>query len=234
MSNNLIGFLIDMSGSMDERSGGAPAKEAANLFMHYQKTRVDDCQLVFSTFCDTYTKVYQGSIFDMPEIDGSIYHPQGGTALWQAIGMMYEDMQKAVEKYNPAHVTWLIHTDGGEVWYGAGEHALATLNQARDKGWEVVWLAEMKNTEAMMSAWNLEFPDDHIIAYPSSNSAGFEIAAIQVLESVVTNSINTTNAQSMLNAKLPPPDEKRLETLVKAAKEVYSKVRKTHAVKAKV
>ena len=220
MSNNLIGFLMDESGSMGAgHSQGEPAMDAANLFMHYQKTRVDDCQLVFATFHSNYYNKYQGSIFDMPEITSSLYMPQGGTALWDSILLMYEDMVAAVAKYKPAHVTWILHSDGGEPWYGTAQNALDKINKARDAGWDVVWMAELRSYDTILASWDLQFPDDHIIAYTPGNSRGFEAVAIEVLESVITNKIDTTNAQKLVTAKFTAAERTQFDCWLQVARE---------------
>lgn len=119
MNNNLteVVFILDRSGSMDHLSDDTIG--GFNSFIEKQKQEPGDALLTTVLFDDEYKILHNGvNLKNVKPITKNEYYARGMTALLDAIGKTIntvgERLSKTKEEDRPAHVLFVITTDGYE------------------------------------------------------------------------------------------------------------------------
>lgn len=137
-----ITIVVDRSGSMFPVA--EDAQGAVNAYIDSQRTEPGQCSLLLAEFDDQHNTVYEGPIADAPTYR---LEPRGNTALYDAVGRAInttgDNLRAMPEDARPAHVLFVIQTDGQE--NSSREWRLTVLEQRiatqRDQyGWQFVYL----------------------------------------------------------------------------------------------
>lgn len=147
--------ITDRSGSM-----GTIASEVIggyNKFLDDQKSQPGEARMTYVQFDDVVDTVYQGiDIKTAHNLDSYRYVPRGMTALYDAIGKVFEAQGKRIhdEKWADLVIVAII-TDGAENASRQYSHAQVTgmIKHAEANGWKVLFLAA--NMDAKAVAQNL-------------------------------------------------------------------------------
>lgn len=119
MKKNLVSLnlIVDMSGSM------APVKNdtinGINGFLEEQRSLPGDAVLTLCLFNSVYDLLHESvPVKSVPNLTDKDYHPNGWTALLDAIGKTIESTEKKIEEMKdedrPEKVLFMIITDGEE------------------------------------------------------------------------------------------------------------------------
>ena len=170
MKNDLteLVFILDRSGSMtgleDDTIGGM------NAFLEKQK-KVEGRALVTTALFDHETVLLHDRIDlrAVAPLTDRDYFVRGSTALLDAIGSTIEKISAAhdhtAEDYRPAHVLFVITTDGYENAsrkYSA-ERVMAMITEKKEKGWEFIFLGA--NIDAVKTAAHFGISADRAANY---------------------------------------------------------------------
>ena len=125
-----IAFILDQSGSMESIKAGT--LEGVNAFLDQQKQENAAYPVRFSlTLFSTVIEVRHSSVpvTEIPSLNEETYHPSGGTALLDAIGITVDNLGTRLaatpEGERPGKVIVAIMTDGEE-------------NSSRQFNWEQI------------------------------------------------------------------------------------------------
>ena len=153
MKSEII-FLLDRSGSME--TGKSDYIGGFNQFLGEQKQVAGDCRVTFIQFDDSYEKVFDGALRDMPPLTNASFKPRGRTALYDALCRMIDDVgarlsaTPAAER--PDKVIVVILTDGAEnasLRYTLDEASERIRHQRDAYQWEFVFLAANQDAFAV-------------------------------------------------------------------------------------
>jgi hypothetical protein len=177
--------ITDRSGSM-----AATANDVIggyNAFLAEQRTVPGEARVTFTQFSTEYAIAYQGRpLAEAPDLNSGTYRPNGGTALYDAIGRTLNEQGRRIAQENWADlVLVVIITDGEE--NQSREYRLenirAMTEHAEASGWKFIYLAA--NQDAFSAAQNLGLRGATAMNYAQAN--GGTVAGYATMSASVTN-----------------------------------------------
>jgi uncharacterized protein YegL len=126
-------------------------------------------------------------------LNTSTYQPNGGTPLYDAIGMAISAIDKAVEAKGVNKVTLIIQTDGAENSSREYNHKAVTsmIKDRTDKGWQIIFMgADLANANSIGT--NLGVLRANSMSYSKGNT----------VKAFAAMSNSTTAYRSSLNSSL--------------------------------
>lgn len=141
-----IVFIIDKSGSMSSLARDVIG--GFNAFIDSQKALGDDAILSIVQFDDRVsTTMAAKPLHAVSHLTARDYHPEGYTALNDAIGIAISDL----EKRNPRRAIIPVMTDGEENRSRHYTHAAAKrkIEDAEARGWQVLYLGANQDAFAV-------------------------------------------------------------------------------------
>jgi uncharacterized protein YegL len=200
MNSNLTEILvvIDKSGSMSHLRGDTI--KGFNKFLHEQQEAPGEANMTIVLF-DTKTKVLVNGkdIKDVRDLTDESYFPDGGTALYDAVGMSMakvgERLAKLPEEKRPGRVLVAVLTDGEE--NSSKEYSLqavtsAIKHQEEKYPWTFMFLAA--GMGAFGEAQKMGFSKGATVAF--ANNAGNTAAAYGTV-SAMAMSYRTTDMSEL-------------------------------------
>jgi hypothetical protein len=195
-----ITIILDKSGSMQPNQKATIA--GINKFIEEQKGTPGEVLLSLYQFntelSDTWEFVNLNKIH---RFDESLYIPAGGTALLDAIGIVFENMGKKFaamkEEDRPSKVIVAIQTDGEEnssKKYSYDKIREIIKHQDEVYSWEVVFLGA--NQDAIMAGAKLGLTQDKCMTY-SGDAIGSQLAFSSLARSVTRS--RTTQTKSLFS-----------------------------------
>lgn len=175
-----IGVVIDCSGSMQplisDTIGGF------NKFIEDQKALPGDANISVTLFnTQTWPHMKHVPIAKSVSLDLGNYHPNGSTALYDAISITIKDMGERLAAMNedarPSKVILVIMTDGEEnasKFTTLAEVSEMLKHQQEIYSWEVIFIGQgldVQAVHAQAAAFNV--PADNAMAF-AANSSGTE------------------------------------------------------------
>lgn len=167
-----VAVILDESGSMaavkSDTIGGL------NTFIDQQKQVQGDVSFTLNTFSNLVKPIFSNTpIKDIPVLTDKHYSPNGGTALFDAIGLTIDEIGKYLSSLNedqrPNKVIIAILTDGEE---NASKKFNSEMIKAEIRhqtdiySWEFVFLAA--NQDAIAAASSVGIAGSHSMNYASS------------------------------------------------------------------
>lgn len=181
MTDIAIHMILDKSGSMDHLQSSVIS--GYNEYIKSQKKLPGTCTFgltMFDTQLDL--KITGKDIGDVPDLDRNSYQPDGGTALYDAIGLTI----KAVESLPKADKTLIvIYTDGEENSSREFTHAAITklIDEKKADGWEFAYLGA--NQDAFAVGASMSIPSSSTMTW--SPTAGGTAAAFNSVSTSTSN-----------------------------------------------
>jgi len=175
-----ITIVLDRSGSMQtvrtDTIGGV------NRFIEEQRKVPGEATLCLNQFDHDYTKGTPRAIKDAALLDESNYAPRGNTCLYGAIGCAIQEtgerLKALPEDQRPAHVIFVIVTDGEEnsshLHEWSRQHTAASIKAAVEQQagvykWQFVYIGA--NQDAILNAAKLGVNVSNALNY-TANKAG--------------------------------------------------------------
>eukprot|EP00040_Diaphanoeca_grandis_P023784 m.129883 g.129883 ORF g.129883 m.129883 type:complete len:377 (-) comp29440_c0_seq1:158-1288(-) len=173
--SSMLSMLVDVSLSM--RSMGNAVSTGCNAYLDEQRgsTFADGTQIVFSTFDDSYTTIYNAPLKDIPTITDHDVQPRGSTALYDGIANV---IRVTIAKLNamdtiPKHVGVFILTDGEENssrhWHQKDIRSQIKLLEAAPYNWKFYFAGA--NQDAVQNGANLGVDPDSCLQFKSGKAA---------------------------------------------------------------
>lgn len=163
-----IVIVLDRSGSMEVVREATIA--SFNEFMTSQKAHPSEAQVFFAQFNTEYQVLFDKPIADAPSLSYLTYQPNGGTALYDAVGhtidVMGQRLNAIPESERPNKVVFVILTDGEENSsrrYSQQMIAERIGHQRTKYSWDFVFLGA--NQDAVLTARGLNIPMPAAMTY---------------------------------------------------------------------
>jgi len=166
-----IVIVLDRSGSMEVVREATI--ESFNQFIIRQKATPGEASVYFVQFNTEYQVLFDKPIADTPTLSYLTYQPNGGTALYDAVGHTIDTIGQRFsamrESQRPDKVIFVVLTDGEENSsrrYSQMMIADRIEHQRTKYGWEFVFLGA--NQDAVMTARGLAIPPRAAMSYKAS------------------------------------------------------------------
>jgi uncharacterized protein YegL len=179
-----IVIVLDRSGSMEVVREATI--ESFNQFIINEKAKPGEARVYFVQFNTQYQVLFDKPIADAPTLSYLSYQPDGGTALYDAVGHTIDAIGQRLsamrESERPSKVIFVVLTDGEENSsrrYSQMMIAERIEHQRNKYGWEFVFLGA--NQDAVMTARGLAIPARAAMSYRASPEGVF--GSIQAVES---------------------------------------------------
>ena len=163
-----IVIVLDRSGSMEVVREATI--ESFNQFIIRQKAAPGEASVYFVQFNTEYQVLFDKPIADAPTLSYLTYQPNGGTALYDAVGHTIDTIGQRFsvmpEPERPGKVIFVVLTDGEENSsrrYSQMMIADRVEHQRTKYGWEFVFLGA--NQDAVMTARGLAIPHQAAMSY---------------------------------------------------------------------
>lgn len=206
-----LGILVDRSGSMKKIQRDVEGGLAS--FLDQQKEAdwklaaegtPNETHVYLAQFDNSYERGYGPlPLFEHPEYE---LVPRGGTALYDAIMRMIDDIElgKSWMLHKAAHddITVVIFTDGGEnasVQYarenGGAEKVKARIEAKKAEGWTFLFIGS--NQDAVLEGSKIGICREHAITYGDANAAAVlrSVGASVAMSYTTNTSVAFTDAQ---------------------------------------
>lgn len=201
-----IGILVDRSGSMQsirkDTEGGLTAfldqQKEADWKLAAEGT-TNETHVYLAQFDDEYERVYG----PVPLFEHPVYElvPRGGTALYDALMRMIEDIELGkswmLHKADHDDVTIMVFTDGGENASTKTTAAAlkAKIEEKQAQGWTILFVGS--NQDAVLEGAKIGICRDHAITYSTENAASAlrSVGASVSMSYVSGTSVAFTDAQ---------------------------------------
>lgn len=171
-----IVIVLDRSGSMEVVREATI--ESFNQFMIKQRAAPGETSVYFVQFNTEYQVLFDKPIADSPTLSYLTYQPNGGTALYDAVGYTIDSIGQrfsAMPEYQrPNKVVFMVLTDGEENSsrrYSQMMIAERIEHQRNKYGWEFVLLGA--NQDALKTARGLNIPIPAAMSYRASPAGVF-------------------------------------------------------------
>ncbi len=163
-----IVIVLDRSGSMEVVREATI--ESFNQFISRQKAAPGEASVYFVQFNTEYQVLFDKPIVDAPTLSYLTYQPNGGTALYDAVGHTIDTIGQRFsalpEPQRPSKVIFVVLTDGEENSsrrYSQMMIAERIEHQGTKYGWEFVFLGA--NQDAVVTARGLAIPHRAAMSY---------------------------------------------------------------------
>lgn len=168
----LITAIVDQSTSM--RSLTRSTIDGFNLFVKEQREAPGEANLNLCLFSSRHTvPVWFKPLNEVADLDESTYHPNGNTALLDAMGTMIdtvgEKLASMPEEERPSRVIFLVITDGEENYsrkYSAEEIKSKVEHQQNVYSWDFVFIGA--NMDAIAAGGSLGVAMQNSVNYEAS------------------------------------------------------------------
>lgn len=162
-----IGFVLDASGSMEDVADHAV--RGFNALVTEQKKITGSAQLSLTLFSNDLRLLYDGvPIAEIGALDQELYRPSGGTALYDGIGSMID--QIAARTDSTSKVIIAIMTDGAENCskkYNAEQVAQKIFERRITYDWQFLFLSAAQN--ALDTGLSLRIAKSNIVDFTASS-----------------------------------------------------------------
>jgi hypothetical protein len=156
-----IVIVLDRSGSMEVVR--ETTIESFNRFLAKQKEIAGEADVYFAQFNTEYQLLYDRPLKHAPELNYATYQPNGGTALYDAVGHTIDTLGQRFsavpENERPNKVIFMVLTDGLEnSSHTYSQQMIADrIDHQRNKySWEFVFLGA--NQDAVVTARGMNIP----------------------------------------------------------------------------
>jgi hypothetical protein len=163
-----IVVVLDRSGSMEVVR--ETTIESFNKFLAKQKEVAGEADVYFAQFNTEYQLLYDKPLKNAPELSYSTYQPNGGTALYDAMGHTIDTLGRRFtgmfEHERPNKVIFMVLTDGLENSSRTYSQQMVAdrIDHQRSKySWEFVFLGA--NQDAVVTARGLNIPRRSSMTY---------------------------------------------------------------------
>ena len=216
-----IAVVIDESGSMSRLQ--ADTIGGFNTFLNEQKALPGDAILTLTKFNTQATTVYDCvPLKDVAELSTATYHPSGGTALLDALGMTIDNLGRRLsvmsEEERPSRVVVLVITDGEE--NSSREYANSKIkemveHQQSKYSWEFLFIGA--NVDAFAAGTSLGFSTQNSVRYTASATGTHRLYSevSKGLASVRSGEVKT--GDSILGTNSIETEPKEVNTTVRTA-----------------
>jgi hypothetical protein len=200
------GIVLDKSGSM------YPVRDSTySSLMKFQADQLEDevinhsSPLIIHTFSNDVTLEHQKKLSDQIKFD---YHPSGGTALYDAIGVAVSHAQKYMDTTldKPEIVNIIIMTDGME--NSSVEYNSNTIKELfktyQEKGWEFIFLGA--NQDSILTGGDMGLQREQCLNFNQS-PAGY-MNAMRSVSQAVKRKVSSNAANVVFN------DEERMTSMM--------------------
>ena len=211
----LVCLVIDKSGSME------PIRKATiagcNQFIAETRDADPEARISLVLFDTQVHKTFTAKpIADIEPIDGTMYHPGGGTALLDAMGKAMTDIEAMPDK--PSKVVIAVITDGQEnsssEFTRAAVKAAVARHETEDK-WQILYLGANVDSFAEAGAigmarnassvnWQQSAAGTQALYMSTSGSTGSFLRGHTATVDVSQDTYNTTLASIQNNAGTAP------------------------------
>jgi hypothetical protein len=203
-----INVIIDRSGSManlaDDTIGGF------NTFLADQKGQPGEAVLTLCTFNTDYRLVHDFvKLNEIPDLNSKSYHPSGGTALLDAMGVTMTEVGRKLaalkEEERPSKVIFLVITDGQENSsrvYAKQQIADMVKHQQDTYSWEFVFMGA--NIDAIAEGTSLGISTQNTLNF-APTAAGTRGLYSTISENMSSYRSSNSSRASFFNQPVTPP-----------------------------
>jgi len=195
-----LGFVMDASGSMEDKSKIVESRNSFNSMLEEQKKLSGKAYLEVMAFDHNLVELFQGDLNNFKPLTEETYKPGGSTRLFDAIGTTIYKMENFIKsldkKKKPKKVILTIMTDGEENSSKEfkAEEIKAMFEEKRKEGWEIIFLGSSE--EAIKNA---EFNLGLINTISISDSGSSFFNAYNTLNTTYTSLRGSANSTVDIN-----------------------------------
>ena len=201
-TNNVLGLLIDSSGSMMDMN---PKETTQSLNKNVQKIEAENTKIFAARFSDEYEMFIKNKTKSEVVIKEEDITPQGLTALYDSIYQICSDIRETINPDLENNITIIILTDGYEnasQKYNVN-HIKKLISGKKEEGWKFIFLGA--NQDAITTGQTLGL--DHKTCCTYSPHAGG-------LDNVLRSTSQAINRSAHLDEEIEFTQEERNESMI--------------------
>lgn len=201
-TNNVLGLLIDSSGSMIDMN---PTEITQSLNNNVQKIEAENTKIFAARFSDEYEMFIKNKSKSEVVIKEEDITPNGLTALYDSIHQICRDINETIDSNCKNNITIIILTDGYE---NASQKYNVTnirnlISNKKEEGWKFIFLGA--NQDAITTGQTLGLDHKTCCTY-SPNSGG--------LDNVLRSTSQAINRSANLEEELEFTQEERNKSMI--------------------